>query len=72
MTKEQLEKAKELEQDIKMIQDVLEDSKMRKWIKVIGARHEHKEDWYSVRFQHELAKWLEEKKQEYEKELEEM
>lgn len=72
MTKEQLEKAKELEQDIKMIQNVLEDNEKRKWIKVIGARHEYEMDWYSVRFQHELAKWLKEKKQEYEKELEEL
>lgn len=72
MTKEKLEKAKELEQDIKTIQDVLENSKKHKWIKVIGARHEHEEVWYSVRFQHELAKWLEDKRQEYEKELEEL
>ena len=72
MTKEQLEKAKELEQDIKMIQGVLEDSEKRRWIKVIGARNEYKMAWYSVRFQHELAKWLKEKKQEYEKELEEL
>lgn len=72
MTKEKLEKAKELEQDIKMIQGVLEERENKRWIKVIGARCDQKYDWHSIRFQHELAKWLEDKKQEYEKELEEL
>lgn len=70
MTREQLEKAKRLESDIEHIKSVVEDSKKNRWITVIGARTG--EIYYSPRFQNELAQWLESKKLEYEKELEEL
>lgn len=68
MTKEQLEKAKKLESDIEHIKDVVKDNKNNRWITVIGARTG--EIYYSPRFQNELAQWLEDKKLEYEEELE--
>lgn len=73
MKREVLRKAKELEEDIRLIEGVLNEHKNRRWIKVVGARfNEDLGQWYSVRFQNELAKWLEDKKQEYEKEFKEL
>ena len=73
MTIETLRKAKELAEDIRLIEGVLIEHKNHHQIKVVGARfNEDLEKCHSVRFQKELAKWLEDKKQEYEKELEEM
>lgn len=68
MTQETLEKANDLNKDIKNINKVLEDKKANRWIRVIGARNE--ELCYSVKFQQELAEWLEKKKEQYQKELE--
>lgn len=68
MTQEILEKANELSKDIKNINRVLENRKEHKWIRVISARNE--ELYYSVKFQQELAEWLEKKKEQYQKELE--
>lgn len=68
MTRETLEKAKDLQKDIKNMENVLNDSKKRCWLRVISPST--KEYYYSVRFQRELAEWLKTKKEEYEKELE--
>lgn len=67
MTQEVLEKANSLNKDIKNINRVLDDSKAKRCIRVIGARNE--ELFYSVSFQRELAEWLEKKKEQYQKEL---
>lgn len=67
MTQEVLEKANSLNKDIKNINRVLDDSKAKRWISVIGARNE--DLCYSVSFQRELAEWLEKKKEQYQKEL---
>ena len=63
MTKETLQKAKELEKDINLIQKILDVAKDHKWIKIITPMEN--EHYHSVRFQRELAQWLEDKKQEY-------
>lgn len=68
MTRETLEKAKDLQRDIKNMENVLNDSEKHYWLRVISPST--KEDYYSVRFQRELAEWLKTKKEEYEKELE--
>ena len=70
MTNETLNKANELKTDIDNIAVVLSDNANHKWIRVIGARHENV--FYSTRFQEELAKWLETKLEQYEKELDEL
>lgn len=69
MTKETLDKAKNLEQDIFAIERILEEQETRRWIRVISSRVDIAQ---SSRFQKELAEWLKEKKVQYEKELEEL
>jgi hypothetical protein len=68
MTKELLEKANELKNDIAKINNVLIDHKKHKWI-TVGSPFENI-PCYSKRFRDELAEWLEAKKEEYEKEFE--
>lgn len=68
MTKETLSKAKELEEDLKILEKVIFASEDCKWIKIITPREV--EHYHSVRFQKELAEWVKNKKQEYEEELE--
>ena len=77
---ELLQKANNLKEDIDNIEVVLSNSKSHKWIKpiffkkkglsVIGASHDKL--YYSVRFQKELAEWLEQKLKEYQKEFDEL
>lgn len=69
MTKEILDKAKELEQDIRAIENILKDRAEHKWIQVVSARTNNVQ---TLRFQTELTEWLKEKKSQYEKELEEL
>ena len=71
MTKEVYEKAKELMSDVKTIDDqIKETEEQQHWIKVITAHH--KECYYSTRFQRELAEWMKTKKEEYQKEFDEL
>lgn len=70
VTQETLEKANNLNSDINNIDKVLEDKEMHKWISVRSARHT--ELYYSVKFQRELADWLEEKREQYQNELDDL
>ena len=78
MTKENLIKAIELAEDIKNLEKVLWANERKKWIRVIFSKKlkvvsPHNEDlFYSVRFQNELAEWLKQKKEQYQKELDDM
>lgn len=67
MTPETLQQANELDNDIKNINKVIEENKDNRYISVVGARH--RELYYSVRFQEELAEWLEQKREQYQGEL---
>ena len=67
MKKELLGKAVELVEEIEKIENVLEDAKKHRWISVIGATNT--ELFYSERFQKELAEWLEQKREQYQKEF---
>ena len=76
MVEKKLEEANALKEDIKNIERVLEAHKGRKWIKVvhitkrIGVMCPLYEDMsYSVRFQDELAEWLKQKREQYQKEF---
>lgn len=70
MTVTALCKANELIKDIENINKILNDDKKQRWTKVISA--DHQELFYSVRFQKELAEWLELKLKEYQKEFDEL
>ena len=48
----------------------LKEREKKHWVKVICPAD--KEPFYSIRFQEELSKWLAQKKEEYQKELEEL
>jgi hypothetical protein len=74
MKRTYLENAQELATDIDNIKKVLLDHKVHRWIKVIFRKGlsvvcPHEDLYYSVRFQKELAEWLKQKKEQYEKEL---
>lgn len=69
MTRETLDKAKKLEQDIYAIGRILEEHAKHNWIQVIALREDNAQ---TSRFQDELAEWLKEKKIRYERELEEL
>lgn len=70
MNKETLNRAKELEGDIKSIEVLLEEHKKKHWLMVTSPRPYNERQ--SRRFQEELAQWLEERKEAYEKELEKL
>lgn len=70
MNKETLNRAKELEGDIKSIEVLLEEHKKEHWLMVTSPRPYN--EGQSRRFQEELAQWLEERKEAYEKELEKL
>lgn len=70
MNKETLSRAKELEADIKCIEVLLEERKKRHWLSVTSPKPYN--EGQSRRFQEELAQWLEERKEAYKKELEEL
>jgi hypothetical protein len=70
MNKETLSRAKELEADIKYIEVLLEEHKKNHWLIVTSPRP--CTEGQSRRFQEELAQWLEERKEAYKKELEEL
>lgn len=70
MNKETLNRAKELEGDIKSIEVLLEEHKKSHWLMVTSPRPYN--EGQSRRFQEELAQWLEERKEAYEKELEKL
>ena len=70
MNKETLNRAKELEGDIKSIEVLLEEHKKEHWLMVTSPRPYN--EGQSRRFQEELAQWLEERKEAYETELEKL
>ena len=70
MNKETLNRAKELEGDIKSIEVLLEEHKKKHWLMVTSPRPYN--EGQSRRFKEELAQWLEERKEAYEKELEKL
>lgn len=66
MDKDTLQKAKELESDIGSITKILEERDKHHWIQVVSPRTD---DGQSRRFQDDLAEWLRQQKEIYEKEL---
>lgn len=70
MNKETLRRAKELEADIKCIEVLLEEHKKNHWLSVTSPKPYN--EGQSGRFQEELAQWMEERKEAYKKELEEL
>lgn len=71
MKKEILKKANDLLDDIETISKVIkEKEEERHWIRIITPNH--KESYYSMRFQNELIDWLKIKKEEYQKEFDEL
>lgn len=70
MDKATLRKAKELESDIESIKRILNEyEEQHHWIQVVSPRIE---EGQSGRFQKDLAEWLKQKKEKYEKELAEL
>ena len=74
MTKETRIEANKLSDDIKNIDKVLTEHNKYHWIKVIFKKGlnvtcPYEDMYYSVRFQNELAEWLKQKKEQYQKEL---
>ena len=80
MKKEDLEKANKLNKDIKNIERVLAEHNKKRWIKAIFEKKSgisvispwDDDLFYSVRFQNELAEWLEQKRKQYQDELDSM
>ena len=66
MNKDTLQKAKELEGDIKSITKILEDHDKHNWIQVTSPKLDNGQ---TRRFQNDLAVWLRQQKEIYEKEL---
>lgn len=72
MTNESYEKASELINDIKHLDNVIDDfCKTNCWIRIITPYHKENLN-YSVRFQNELWKWLSAKREEYQREFDEL
>ena len=70
MDKATLRKAKELESDIESIKRILNEyEEQHHWIQVVSPRTK---EGQSGRFQKDLAEWLKQKKEKYEKELAEL
>ena len=70
MDKATLRKAKELESDIENIKRILKEyEEQHHWIQVVSPRID---EGQSGRFQKDLAEWLKQKKEKYEKELAEL
>lgn len=70
MDKATLRKAKELKSDIESIKRILNEyEEQHHWIQVVSPRIE---EGQSGRFQKDLAEWLKQKKEKYEKELAEL
>ena len=66
MDKDTLQKAKELERDVKSITRILEEHDKHHWVQVVSPKTD---DGQSERFQDDLAEWLRQQKEIYEKEL---
>jgi hypothetical protein len=66
MDKDTLQKAQELERDIKSITRILEEHNKHHWVQVVSPKTD---DGQSERFQNDLAEWLRQRKEIYEKEL---
>lgn len=70
MDKATLRKTKELESDIENIKRILNEyEEQHHWIQVVSPRID---EGQSGRFQKDLAEWLKQKKEKYEKELAEL
>ena len=74
MKKETMKEANELNNDIENLDKVLSEHKKYHWIKVIFKKGlnvtcPYEDLYYSTRFQDELAEWLKQKKEQYQKEL---
>ena len=61
-----IQKAKELERDVKSITRILEEHDKHHWVQVVSPKTD---DGQSKRFQNDLAEWLRQQKEIYEKEL---
>ena len=71
MTKEIYEKAGQLFEDIELMSCQIEEvEKHHHWITIITPKN--KEVYYSDRFAKELIEWLKFKKEEYQKEFDEL
>ena len=66
LDKDTLQKAKELERDVKSITRILEEHDKHHWVQVVSPKTD---DGQSKRFQNDLAEWLRQQKEIYEKEL---
>lgn len=55
MDKDTLQKAKELERDVKSITRILEEHDKHHWVQVVSPKTD---DAQSKRFQNDLAEWL--------------
>ena len=66
MDKDTLQKAKELERDIRSITQILEEHNKQHWVQVVSPKTD---DGQSKRFQNDLAEWLRQQKEIYEMEL---
>ena len=70
MTQEKYEKAKQLQEDIKSIDRQLKEKKeKRHWITTTTPNHEGAS---SIVFQNDLVKFLEETREKYQKEFDEL
>lgn len=77
MDEKRLKEANSLQEDIKNIEKVLAAHKGRKWIRAVFEKKKtigiicpfYEELFYSVRFQNELAEWLEQKREQYQREF---
>ena len=77
MKKADFRKAKDLATDIDNLEKVLLDHSVNRWIKVVFRKGlsvvcPYEDLDYSVRFQNELAEWLKQKKEQYQKELDDL
>lgn len=69
MDKDILLKAKQLDDDIGAMSRIIDKTKRGQWIYISTPSNE---EFFSKNFQKEFVDWLENKKEEYEKELEKL
>lgn len=73
MKKDILQKANDLNDDITKLSEIITEVKeQHHWIRVVTPNTKKYDYGFSVRFQKELTAWLENKKQQYQKEFDEL
>ena len=73
MKKVTLQKANDLNNDITKLSKIITEVKEKHhWIQVVTPDTKKYDYGFSVRFQNELTAWLENKKQQYQKEFDEL